>query len=97
LLKRIEDLGTAPYVTTPDELAVLVEVARMNGHRLLSWQVSKLSICAPPVPSTCVEGMDEVFASDDPERARRAMEAMLKMGKLDVAELRRAADGVAAG
>ena len=48
LLKRIEDLGTAPYVTTPDELAVLVEVARMNGHRLLSWQVSKLSSCAPP-------------------------------------------------
>jgi predicted 3-demethylubiquinone-9 3-methyltransferase (glyoxalase superfamily) len=30
----------------------------------------------------------------DPERARRAVEAMLKMGKLDVAELRRAVDGV---
>jgi predicted 3-demethylubiquinone-9 3-methyltransferase (glyoxalase superfamily) len=50
----------------------------------LSWQV---------VPS----GMDEVFADPDPERARRAMEAMLKMGKLDVAALRAAADGVAAG
>ena len=50
----------------------------------LAWQV---------VP----QGMDEVFADADPERARRAMEAMLKMGKLDVAELRRAADGVAAG
>ena len=45
----------------------------------LSWQV---------VP----KGMDELFS--DPERARRAMEAMLKMGKLDIAALRSAADGV---
>jgi predicted 3-demethylubiquinone-9 3-methyltransferase (glyoxalase superfamily) len=49
----------------------------------LSWQV---------VP----EGMDEVFADPDPARADRAMKAMLGMRKLDVAELRRAADGVAA-
>jgi predicted 3-demethylubiquinone-9 3-methyltransferase (glyoxalase superfamily) len=46
----------------------------------LSWQV---------VP----KGMDEVFADPDPERARRAMQAMLKMGKIDIDELRRAADG----
>jgi predicted 3-demethylubiquinone-9 3-methyltransferase (glyoxalase superfamily) len=50
----------------------------------LSWQV---------VPS----GMDEVFSDPDPERAARAMQAMLGMGKLDIAELRRAADGVPAG
>lgn len=46
----------------------------------LSWQV---------VPS----GMEEVFSDADPERARRAMEAMFGMRKLDIAELRRAADG----
>jgi predicted 3-demethylubiquinone-9 3-methyltransferase (glyoxalase superfamily) len=46
----------------------------------LSWQV---------VPT----GMDEVFADPDPERARRAMQAMLGMRKIDVAALRRAADG----
>ena len=46
----------------------------------LSWQV---------VP----EGMDELFADDDPERANRAMAAMLKMRKLDVEALRKAADG----
>jgi len=46
----------------------------------LSWQV---------VP----EGMDEVFADPDPERAQRAMQAMLKMVKLDIAALRAAADG----
>jgi predicted 3-demethylubiquinone-9 3-methyltransferase (glyoxalase superfamily) len=49
----------------------------------LSWQV---------VP----DGMDELFADPDPERARRAMEAMLKMGKLDIAALQAAADGVPA-
>jgi predicted 3-demethylubiquinone-9 3-methyltransferase (glyoxalase superfamily) len=49
----------------------------------LSWQV---------VP----EGIDELFGDDDPERARRAMEAMFKMRKLDIATLRAAAEGVTA-
>jgi predicted 3-demethylubiquinone-9 3-methyltransferase (glyoxalase superfamily) len=47
----------------------------------LSWQV---------VPN----GMDELFSDPDPERAQRAMQAMLKMRKLDIATLRSAADGV---
>ena len=46
----------------------------------LSWQV---------VPA----GWEELFTDPDPERARRAMEAMLEMGKLDLGELRAAADG----
>jgi len=49
----------------------------------LSWQV---------VPT----GMEELFADPDPKRAERAMAAMLGMGKLDIAALRSAADGVAA-
>jgi predicted 3-demethylubiquinone-9 3-methyltransferase (glyoxalase superfamily) len=49
----------------------------------LSWQV---------VP----DGMDELFAHPDKERARRAMEAMFGMRKLDVEALKRAADGVPA-
>lgn len=48
----------------------------------LSWQV---------VPRR----LNELVDDPDPERARRAMEAMLKMGKIDVAELERAADGPA--
>ncbi|MCW2853786.1 MAG: hypothetical protein JWM84_3450 [Nocardioides sp.] len=36
--------------------------------------------------------LEELLDDPDPERARRAMEAMLGMGKLDVAELERAAD-----
>ncbi len=38
----------------------------------LSWQV---------VPA----GVEELFADPDPERAQRAMQAMLEMGKLDIA------------
>jgi predicted 3-demethylubiquinone-9 3-methyltransferase (glyoxalase superfamily) len=44
----------------------------------VSWQV---------VP----EGMEQLFADPDKDRAARAMAAMLKMGKLDVAELEAAA------
>jgi len=46
----------------------------------VSWQV---------VP----EGMDEVFSDPDPERAARAMKAMLGMVKIDAAALKAAADG----
>jgi predicted 3-demethylubiquinone-9 3-methyltransferase (glyoxalase superfamily) len=49
----------------------------------VSWQV---------VPA----GMDELFNDPDPEKARRAMEAMLQMRKIDVAALRAAAEGVPA-
>jgi predicted 3-demethylubiquinone-9 3-methyltransferase (glyoxalase superfamily) len=45
----------------------------------LSWQI---------VPRR----LNELVGDPDPERARRAMEAMLAMGKIDVAELQRAAD-----
>jgi predicted 3-demethylubiquinone-9 3-methyltransferase (glyoxalase superfamily) len=50
----------------------------------LSWQVTP-------------KGMDEVFADPDEDRAKRAMEAMLGMRKIDIAALRAAADGVPAG
>jgi predicted 3-demethylubiquinone-9 3-methyltransferase (glyoxalase superfamily) len=50
----------------------------------LSWQVTPT-------------GMDELFADPDESRADRAMKAMLQMKELDIAALREAADGVAAG
>jgi predicted 3-demethylubiquinone-9 3-methyltransferase (glyoxalase superfamily) len=49
----------------------------------LSWQV---------VPTA----IDELINDADPQRATRAMEALLKMRKLDIETLRRAADGVPA-
>ena len=45
----------------------------------LSWQI---------VPRR----LEELLNDPDPDRARRAMEAMLTMGRIDVAELERAAD-----
>jgi predicted 3-demethylubiquinone-9 3-methyltransferase (glyoxalase superfamily) len=36
--------------------------------------------------------MNELLSDPDPERAQRAMAAMLKMRKIDVAEIERAAD-----
>ena len=48
-----------------------------------SWQV---------VPA----GIEELFTDPDPGRAHRAFQAMLQMKKLDVAEIRRAADAVPA-
>ena len=36
--------------------------------------------------------LNELTGDPDPERARRAMEAMLQMGKIDIAELERAAN-----
>ncbi len=48
----------------------------------LSWQITP-------------KELNEMMANPDTEGARRAMEAMLQMGKLDVAELRRAFDGAA--
>jgi predicted 3-demethylubiquinone-9 3-methyltransferase (glyoxalase superfamily) len=50
----------------------------------LSWQV---------VPT----GMDEALNDPDRDRAARVMAAMMQMGKIDVAALRSAAEGVAAG
>lgn len=46
----------------------------------LSWQI---------VPSM----MDEIFNSKDKEKKNRVMAAMMKMKKLDIAELKRAAEG----
>ena len=46
-----------------------------------SWQVTPADL-------------DSIFGGADPDRSRRAMEAMFGMRKLDIAALRAAADGV---
>jgi predicted 3-demethylubiquinone-9 3-methyltransferase (glyoxalase superfamily) len=46
----------------------------------LSWQIVPVRL-------------HELLADADPQRSRRAMEAMLRMRKLNIAELERAADG----
>ena len=58
-------------------------------HGPCGWLKDRFGVSWQVVP----EGMEEMFNGSDPERADRAMKAMLKMSKLDIAELRRAADG----
>jgi predicted 3-demethylubiquinone-9 3-methyltransferase (glyoxalase superfamily) len=47
----------------------------------LSWQITPVD-------------MEQFFAGEDPERARRAMQAMLGMRKIEISGLRAAAEGV---
>lgn len=58
-----------------------VECGWLKDRFGLSWQV---------VPTR----LEELMSDPDPARAQRAMEAMLQMVKIDIAELERAADAV---
>ncbi|MGA8114124.1 MAG: VOC family protein [Actinocatenispora sp.] len=53
------------------------------------WLKDKFGVSWQVVPSELIA----LTTDSDPERARRATEAMYKMGKIDIAALRRAADG----
>ena len=63
-----------------------------GGEELVcGWLKDRFGLAWQVVP----KGMEELFADADKGRAERAMKAMLGMRKLDIAELRAAADGVA--
>jgi predicted 3-demethylubiquinone-9 3-methyltransferase (glyoxalase superfamily) len=63
-----------------------------GGEGPCGWLKDKFGLSWQVVP----ESMAELFDHPDPERAKRAMAAMLQMKKLDIAELRAAADRVPA-
>ena len=66
---------------------------RGGTESMCGWLKDKYGFSWQVVPA----GMEELFDGSDPERASRAMAAMLKMVKLDIDELRRAADGAPSG
>ena len=73
-----------------DEVDYFWEKLTDGGEEsMCGWLKDRYGVSWQVVP----KGIDEVFGDDDPERAERAMKAMLGMRKLDVAELQRAADG----
>jgi predicted 3-demethylubiquinone-9 3-methyltransferase (glyoxalase superfamily) len=74
-----------------DEVDYYWEKLTADGGResMCGWLADKFGLSWQVVP----EGMEELFADPDPERANRAMQAMFQMHKLDVAALRAAADG----
>jgi predicted 3-demethylubiquinone-9 3-methyltransferase (glyoxalase superfamily) len=76
-----------------DEVDYFWEKLTEGGEeRQCGWLEDKYGLSWQVVPT----GIDELFSDPDPERAQRAMQAMLKMNKLDIAALRQAADSVPA-
>ena len=60
-----------------------------GAESMCGWCKDKFGLSWQVVPA----GMEAIFADPDPARAQRAMQAMMGMRKLDVAELQAAADG----
>ena len=74
-----------------DEVDHYWEVLAADGgsHGPCGWLKDRFGLSWQVVP----HGMEELFADPDKAKADRAMQAMLKMGKLDIAALRAAAEG----
>ena len=76
-----------------DEVDRLWETLSEGGEEgPCGWLKDRYGVSWQIVPSS----MYELIADPDPERAQRAVAAMLQMGKLDIADLERAADGAGA-
>jgi predicted 3-demethylubiquinone-9 3-methyltransferase (glyoxalase superfamily) len=77
---------------TQEEVDALWDRLSEGGKKLpCGWLVDKFGIAWNVVPN----GIGELLGGADTERQQRAMQAMLKMEKLDINELRRAYEGVA--
>ncbi len=72
---------------TQAELDALWDKLSDGGKQLpCGWVADRYGFSWNIVP----QGLRDVLGGDDPERAQRAMHAMLQMSKLDINELRRA-------
>jgi predicted 3-demethylubiquinone-9 3-methyltransferase (glyoxalase superfamily) len=75
---------------TQEEIDALWEKLSEGGEKQpCGWLKDRFGVSWQIIPSV----LGELLSDPDRERAGRAMEAMLKMGKLDIAGLRRAYDG----
>jgi predicted 3-demethylubiquinone-9 3-methyltransferase (glyoxalase superfamily) len=75
---------------TQDEVDHLWNELTSGGgeESMCGWLKDRYGVSWQIVPTA----LTELLGDPDPERAGRAMQAMLQMRKLDIAELRRAAD-----
>jgi predicted 3-demethylubiquinone-9 3-methyltransferase (glyoxalase superfamily) len=103
--QRFVGLNGGPQFTFDESVSFVVECADQEEvdyywERLgdggkesrCGWLTDRFGLSWQVVP----RGLAEALAQDDPERARRATEAMLGMRKLDLEAIRRAAEGVEA-
>ena len=98
--QRIQGLNGGPEFTFSEAVSLVIECDdQAEVDRLwkkltadggepgpCGWLKDRFGVSWQIVPRRLNELMDD----PDPDRARRAMEAMLKMGKIEVAELERA-------
>ncbi len=100
--QRFQGLNGGPEFTFNEAISIVVECdGQAEVDRLwdaltadggepgpCGWLKDRFGVSWQIAPRRLVELTED----PDPERARRAMEAMLKMGKIEIAELERAAD-----
>ena len=80
------------HCDTQDEVDVLWDKLSDGGRKLpCGWVVDKFGVTWNIVP----KGIVELVGSGGAEQQKRAMQAMMKMEKLDINEMRRALDGAA--
>ena len=75
--------------TTQDEVDHLWEsLTEVGEESMCGWLKDRYGLSWQIVPTALME----LLSDPDPERSGRAMRAMLQMRKIDIAELRRAAE-----
>ena len=91
--KFTESISLLVNCDTQDEIDELWEKLLEGGGQELQcgWLKDKYGLSWQIVP----KGMDELFQDGDPARVNSAMQAMLRMVKLDIDELRKAYDAPA--
>ncbi len=85
--------ATSFFVSCADQAEVdhYWDALTADGHAVAcGWLVDRFGMSWQIIPTR----FNELMADPDPARAQRVMQAMLRMTKLDVAALERAADGV---
>ena len=84
---QIEVADQAEYDRYTDALSAVPEAEQCG------WVKDKYGLSWQLFPTR----LKELYADRDPERARRAFEAMMHMKRIDIAAVERAADGAEAG
>lgn len=76
---------------TQEEVDTLWNKLTANGgeESMCGWLKDRYGLSWQIIP----KALGEMMSDEDPEKAKRAMEAMLKMKKLDIATLRKAYEG----